>query len=140
MPIYEYRCSNCGFEKEYLRRLSDPPLSDCPQCSKATFSKKVTAAGFQLKGGGWYATDFKGSPKPPASQSEGKGDSTSDGSATSKESSVNKEPAGGKEASASKDSSSSKVSADTSSSASKEPSGTKQTSGRKASAGSKEPA
>lgn len=140
MPIYEYRCSNCGFEKEYLRKLSDPPLSDCPQCATATFSKKVTAAGFQLKGGGWYATDFKGTPKVPASQSEGKGDSTSDGSAASKESSGNKEPAGGKETSASKDSSSSKTSGDNSSTASKEPSGNKQTSGSKESTGSKEPA
>jgi putative FmdB family regulatory protein len=139
MPIYEYRCSNCGFEKEYLRKLSDPPLSDCPQCSKATLSKKVTAAGFQLKGGGWYATDFKGPPKIPASQSEGKGDSTSDGSAAGKESSGNKESAGSKETSASKDSSNSKASGDKSSSASKE-SGGKQTSGSKESAGSKEPA
>jgi putative FmdB family regulatory protein len=140
MPIYEYRCSNCGFEKEYLRKLSDPPLSDCPQCAKATFSKQVTAAGFQLKGGGWYATDFKGSPKTPASQSEGKGDSASDGSPAGKASSGNKEPAGGKEASAGKDSSNSRATGDNSSSATKEPSANKQTSGSKESTGSKEPA
>jgi putative FmdB family regulatory protein len=61
MPIYEYRCDSCGFQKEYLLRMSDAPLTDCPQCKKATFNKMVTAAGFQLKGGGWYVTDFKGS-------------------------------------------------------------------------------
>lgn len=60
MPIYEYRCSNCGFQKEYLQRMSDPQLTDCPQCKQATLGKMVTAAGFQLKGGGWYVTDFKG--------------------------------------------------------------------------------
>jgi putative FmdB family regulatory protein len=60
MPIYEYRCDNCGFQKEYLQRMSDPQLTDCPECKKATLSKMVTAAGFQLKGGGWYVTDFKG--------------------------------------------------------------------------------
>lgn len=60
MPIYEYRCDNCGFQKEYLQRMSDPQLTDCPECKKSTLSKMVTAAGFQLKGGGWYVTDFKG--------------------------------------------------------------------------------
>ena len=59
MPIYEYKCGACGFQKEFLRKLSDAPLKDCPECGKATFSKMVTAAGFQLKGSGWYATDFK---------------------------------------------------------------------------------
>lgn len=60
MPIYEYRCDSCGFQKEYIQRMSDAPLTDCPECKQATFSKMVTAAGFQLKGGGWYVTDFKG--------------------------------------------------------------------------------
>jgi putative FmdB family regulatory protein len=59
MPIYEYRCSACGYQNDYLQRLSEPPLTDCPECGKSTFSKQVTAAGFQLKGTGWYATDFK---------------------------------------------------------------------------------
>ncbi len=59
MPIYEYRCDSCGFQKEYIQRMSDAKLTDCPECKKATFSKMVTAAGFQLKGGGWYVTDFK---------------------------------------------------------------------------------
>jgi putative FmdB family regulatory protein len=59
MPIYEYRCGACGFQKEYLQRMSDAPLTDCPECGKPQFNKMVTAAGFQLKGNGWYATDFK---------------------------------------------------------------------------------
>jgi putative FmdB family regulatory protein len=59
MPIYEYRCEACGFQKEFLQRISDAPLKDCPECGKQTMSKMVTAAGFQLKGSGWYATDFK---------------------------------------------------------------------------------
>jgi putative FmdB family regulatory protein len=60
MPIYAYRCSACGHAKDVLQKLSDAPLSDCPACGAAAFSKQVTAAGFQLKGSGWYATDFKG--------------------------------------------------------------------------------
>ena len=61
MPIYEYRCRVCGFEKEYLQKLSDAPITDCPSCGKAEMAKLVSAAGFQLKGSGWYATDFKNS-------------------------------------------------------------------------------
>ena len=64
MPIYAYRCESCGFAKDHLRKLSDPVLSICPECGKATYAKQVTAAGFQLKGNGWYATDFKGGGKP----------------------------------------------------------------------------
>ena len=59
MPIYEYRCTACGFQKEFLQKLSDAPMKDCPECGKPALSKMVTAAGFQLKGRGWYATDFK---------------------------------------------------------------------------------
>ncbi|HOL63901.1 MAG TPA: zinc ribbon domain-containing protein [Accumulibacter sp.] len=59
MPIYAYRCASCGFEKDHLQKMSDPLLSVCPTCGQATYSKQVTAAGFQLKGNGWYATDFK---------------------------------------------------------------------------------
>jgi putative FmdB family regulatory protein len=62
MPIYEYRCGACGFQKEVLQKLSDAPLKDCPECGKPSMSKMVTAAGFQLKGSGWYATDFKHGP------------------------------------------------------------------------------
>lgn len=60
MPIYAYRCATCGHAKDVLRKISDPPLSTCPACGAETFSKQVTAAGFQLKGSGWYATDFRG--------------------------------------------------------------------------------
>jgi putative FmdB family regulatory protein len=60
MPIYAYRCSACGHAKDVLQKLSDAPLTACPACGAASFSKQVTAAGFQLKGSGWYATDFKG--------------------------------------------------------------------------------
>lgn len=64
MPIYEYRCSACGFQKEFIQKMSDAPLSTCPECSKETFTKMLSAAGFQLKGSGWYQTDFKGGVKP----------------------------------------------------------------------------
>jgi putative FmdB family regulatory protein len=60
MPIYAYRCSQCGFEKDVLQKMSDAPLTTCPECKTENFSKQVTAAGFQLKGSGWYQTDFKG--------------------------------------------------------------------------------
>ncbi len=60
MPIYAYKCESCGHSKDVLQKMSDAPLTECPACGKATFSKQVTAAGFQLKGSGWYATDFKG--------------------------------------------------------------------------------
>jgi putative FmdB family regulatory protein len=68
MPIYAYRCTTCGHAKDVLRRISDPPLSVCPACGAATFAKQVTAAGFQLKGSGWYVTDFrdKKAAKPAA--------------------------------------------------------------------------
>ena len=66
MPIYEYRCTDCGFQDEYLQRVSEPTLTDCPSCGKPAFRKLVSAAGFQLKGSGWYATDFKGAGKAAA--------------------------------------------------------------------------
>ena len=66
MPIYEYRCAACGFQKEYLQKMSAAPLTECPECGKASFAKMVTAAGFHLKGSGWYATDFKHGTKPKA--------------------------------------------------------------------------
>jgi putative FmdB family regulatory protein len=69
MPIYVYRCGACGYQKEFLKRLSDAPLTKCPECGKRAFNKLVTAAGFHLKGTGWYATDFKNSgAKPVAKQ------------------------------------------------------------------------
>jgi len=67
MPIYAYKCSACGFAKDVLRKMSDAPLSVCPNCGASAFEKQVTAAGFQLKGSGWYVTDFReGSGKKPA--------------------------------------------------------------------------
>ena len=60
MPIYEYKCSDCGFQKEVIQKMSDAPLTTCPECGKEAFSKMLSAAGFQLKGSGWYQTDFKG--------------------------------------------------------------------------------
>lgn len=59
MPIYEYRCTSCGHELEALQKLSDAPLTECPACHRAALQKKVSAAGFQLKGSGWYVTDFR---------------------------------------------------------------------------------
>ena len=76
MPIYEYRCSSCGFQKEYLQKLSDPVLTGCPECGKQTFSKMLSAAGFQLKGSGWYATDFRNSGAKPAGKPDSKGATT----------------------------------------------------------------
>lgn len=69
MPIYAYRCSACGHEKEVLQKISAEPLSTCPACNTESFSKQITAAGFQLKGSGWYATDFKGGASSTASSS-----------------------------------------------------------------------
>ena len=76
MPIYEYRCSSCGHELEALQKLSEARLTTCPSCGAETLVKKLSAAGFQLKGSGWYATDFKSSgSKPPTNkESEGSGE------------------------------------------------------------------
>ena len=60
MPIYAYKCDSCGHAKDVLQKMSDDPLTKCPSCGAPTFNKQLTAAGFQLKGNGWYATDFKG--------------------------------------------------------------------------------
>jgi len=60
MPIYAYKCESCGHAKDVLQKMSDDPLTKCPSCGAPTFNKQLTAAGFQLKGNGWYATDFKG--------------------------------------------------------------------------------
>ena len=60
MPIYAYRCTSCGFEKDVMQKISEPRLTYCPACKTENFAKQLTAAGFQLKGTGWYATDFKG--------------------------------------------------------------------------------
>ena len=64
MPIYEYRCDACGSQKEHLQKMSDSQLTTCPACGQESYSKLLSAAGFQLKGSGWYATDFKSGSKP----------------------------------------------------------------------------
>jgi len=66
MPIYEYRCAECGHQAEHLQKVSERPLSKCPACGKKAYKKLLSAAGFQLKGSGWYATDFKTTGKKPA--------------------------------------------------------------------------
>jgi len=79
MPIYAYRCATCGHAKDVLQKMSDPLLTVCPSCGASTFVKQVTAAGFQLKGSGWYVTDFRGgdtSSKPK--DGDAKGDPKSD--------------------------------------------------------------
>jgi len=76
MPFYEYRCDSCGHELEAMQKMSDAPLTDCPACEKPQLVKLVSAAGFRLKGGGWYETDFKGGAKKNVTES---GNSTSTG-------------------------------------------------------------
>jgi len=84
MPIYEYRCADCGFQEEYLQKVSEPPLTVCPSCGKPKFAKMISAAGFQLKGSGWYATDFKGGAKPAKDTAEPKPEAKSDTKAETK--------------------------------------------------------
>ena len=84
MPIYAYKCSACGFAKDALQKMSDAPLTVCPNCGASTFEKQVTAAGFQLKGSGWYVTDFReggakaGAAKPDAKPAESSGSGSSE--------------------------------------------------------------
>ena len=73
MPIYEYRCASCGHELEALQKISEPPLTDCPACHKAELVKRVSAAGFQLKGSGWYVTDFRNKGAKPSTAKDAKG-------------------------------------------------------------------
>ena len=84
MPIYAYRCDECGFAKDVLQKISDPVLTVCPSCGKSSFKKQVTAAGFQLKGTGWYVTDFRGGSAPATGTAPS---TSSDSSASSTESS-----------------------------------------------------
>lgn len=75
MPIYEYRCTACGHQAEHLQKLSEPALTVCAACGQPTYTKLLSAAGFQLKGSGWYATDFKGPPKKTEAKPEKAGES-----------------------------------------------------------------
>lgn len=90
MPIYEYQCASCGHKLEALQKISDAPLTECPACQKGNLQKLVSAAGFQLKGTGWYATDFKDKGKketktetqePPKEDKSSSSNSTTDGAA-----------------------------------------------------------
>lgn len=101
MPIYEYRCTQCGHKLEALQKFSDAPLTTCPACAKETLAKQVSAAGFQLKGSGWYQTDFRGSGKPAEKTDAAKDGAKADGNG------------GGAKSDAATDSSSSKESSTT---------------------------
>lgn len=76
MPIYAYRCEACGHAKDVLQKFSDPLLTSCPSCGAEAFKKQVTAAGFQLKGSGWYVTDFRGDSKAAKPAAEGAASAT----------------------------------------------------------------
>ena len=84
MPIYEYRCQSCGEELEKLQRMSDDPLKDCPACGKPDLKRLISAAGFRLKGGGWYETDFKSGNKRNLADSGNSKPASDSGSSTSK--------------------------------------------------------
>lgn len=76
MPIYGYRCNDCGFKKDHLQKLGDTPIAACPSCGGHNYAKQLSAAGFQLKGSGWYATDFKGSGSQSAGAAKSEAGST----------------------------------------------------------------
>ncbi|HEV7476731.1 MAG TPA: zinc ribbon domain-containing protein [Burkholderiales bacterium] len=89
MPIYEYRCDECGHQEDHLQKSSEKLLTKCPACGKKAYKKMLSAAGFQLKGSGWYATDFKTAAKKPAEKkadlkSDAKGETKSDSKSESK--------------------------------------------------------
>ncbi len=88
MPIYEYKCAACGHQEDHLQKLSEAPLTKCPACGKKKYAKQLTAAGFQLKGSGWYASDFKGGKKEsetkPDAKPEAKGDAKTETKAETK--------------------------------------------------------
>ena len=99
MPIYAYKCSTCQHTQDVLQKMSDAPLTVCPECGAATFTKQLTAAGFQLKGSGWYATDFKNGPakadgKPAAKPGDAAPAAATEGAGA---------PAAGKDGSAAKE-------------------------------------
>ena len=94
MPIYEYECDNCGHQLETIQKISDPPLTTCPECGQATLRKRVSAAAFRLKGAGWYETDFKSGNKRNVAEG---GDGKAEASEAGKESAQGKESGQGKE-------------------------------------------
>lgn len=88
MPIYEYRCDACGHQEEHLQKVSEAPIAACPSCRKDSYRKLLSAAGFQLKGSGWYATDFKNGSKAAPKKDEAKSEPKSDAKTESKTESV----------------------------------------------------
>ena len=86
MPIYEYRCAACGHQEDHLQKVSEAPLTKCPACGRKKYEKQLSAAGFQLKGSGWYATDFKGgkAEKKPEAKGETQAESKSETKAETK--------------------------------------------------------
>jgi len=84
MPIYEYECKACGHRLEAIQKISDDPLTECPECNKPQLKKLISAAGFRLKGGGWYETDFKSGSKKNLAQAEAKKESTKDSTSSGK--------------------------------------------------------
>jgi len=77
MPIYEYQCNACGHQMDKLQKISDEPLTDCPECSKPELQKQISASGFRLSGSGWYETDFKSSGnKKPAAKTDSKSEAS----------------------------------------------------------------
>ena len=93
MPIYAYRCTTCGHAQDVLQKISDPVLTVCPACGAATYAKQVTAAGFQLKGSGWYVTDFRGGNNAAAAKSGERGEG--DAAKTDKPADATAKPAEG---------------------------------------------
>ena len=94
MPIYEYRCESCGHELEAVQKLSEDPLVTCPKCSNDSLKKRISAAGFRLKGGGWYETDFKSGKKKNVSASESGSGGSSDSSSSSNSSGSSRDSSG----------------------------------------------
>ncbi|ARP88288.1 FmdB family zinc ribbon protein [Bordetella genomosp. 9] len=94
MPIYAYKCGACGHAKDVLQKISDAPLTQCPECGADAFSKQVTAAGFQLKGSGWYVTDFRNNGSSGGAKSGSKDDSKSGDSASAKSDAAGKSDSG----------------------------------------------
>ena len=84
MPIYEYQCRQCGHQDSDINSASSPRVKKCPQCGKRAFARLISASAFHLKGGGWYATDFKDKPKPPAKDGGGEDKSAADGKGKAK--------------------------------------------------------
>ncbi|OWT74982.1 MULTISPECIES: FmdB family zinc ribbon protein [unclassified Achromobacter] len=112
MPIYAYKCSACGFAKDVLQKISDAPLTVCPECGASAYSKQVTAAGFQLKGSGWYVTDFRnnGNGNAANGSTAAKKDTGADSGSSAKEATAESKPADSSSSGASSSSGSSNAS------------------------------